>query len=181
MLETFAEQEFRDLLEFLTATPSQVRQLSRDFASDELKRKPSTDEFSFLENVCHLRDIEREGYTARISKLLNESNPTLPDIDGARLARERDYNSEDFETVLREFERLRENNVRILGSLGAESLSRSGMFEGVGTINLKTLAAMMREHDEAHRAELKGLRDWLSTAETGGQRSEASKNLTSNL
>src|SRR5947209_5610128 len=165
MLETFAEQEFRDLLEFLAATPGNVRQLSQGIAADELKRKPSTDEFSFLENVCHLRDIEQEGYTVRISKLLNERDPVLPDIDGARLARERDYNSEDFETALREFERLRENNVRVLSLLSAESLNRSGVFEGVSTINLKTLADMMREHDEAHRAELKGLRDCLSKSE----------------
>lgn len=154
------------MLEFLVATPANVRELSRGIAADELKRKPSTDEFSFLENVCHLRDIEQEGYTVRISKLLNESNPTLPDIDGARLARERDYNSEDFETALGEFEPLRENNVRVLSRLQPEGLSRSGMFEGVGPVTLKTLAEMMREHDESHRAELSVLRDLLSKGET---------------
>jgi len=161
MVETKASQEFRDLLEFLAATPMKVRELSRDFASDELKRRPFANEFSFLENVCHLRDIEQEGYTVRISKLLNERDPVLPDIDGAKLARERDYNSEDFETALREFERLRENNVRVLSNLQSESLSRGGMFEVVGPITLKTLAGMMREHDEAHRVELSGLHEWL--------------------
>ncbi|MDQ3819568.1 MAG: DinB family protein [Acidobacteriota bacterium] len=183
MLETFAEQEFRDLLEFLASTPARVRELSRGLASDELKRKPSTEEFSFLENVCHLRDIDRDGYTVRISKLLDEREPVLPDIDGAKLARSRDYNSEDFETALREFGSLRENNVRVLSLLQPESLSRSGMFEGVGQVTLKALAGMMREHDESHRAELRSLRDWLSTAEAKGQRSEVSEShkLTSNL
>lgn len=170
MLETFAEREFRDLLEFLAATPARVRELSRGLAADELKRKPSTEEFSFLENVCHLRDIEQEGYTVRISKLINESEPVLPDIDGAKLARERDYNGEDFETALREFERLRESNVRVLSNLQPGSLSRSGTLEGVGPITLKTLAGKMREHDEGHRAELMSLRDWLSTSEARGQR-----------
>jgi hypothetical protein len=163
MLGAVAEQEFRPLLEFLNATPATVRDLSLGIALAELKRKPSANEFSFLENVCHLRDIEREGYTVRIEKLLNEHEPVLPDINGAKLARERDYNSEDFETALREFEQLRENNVRVLSDSSPQSLERSGMFEGVGAVTLKRLAEMMREHDEGHREELSGLREWLSS------------------
>jgi hypothetical protein len=158
-----AEQEFRDLLEFLSATPVKVRGLSHGIASAELKRRPSANESTFLEVVCHLRDIEREGYTVRIERLLNEIDPVLPDIDGAKLARERDYNSENFETALSEFEQLRENNSRVLSDSSPQSLERSGIFEGVGTVTLKRLAEMMREHDEGHREELSGLREWLSS------------------
>jgi hypothetical protein len=157
-----SRQEFKGLLEFLNATPATVRELSRGIASAEMKRRPAANESTFLEVVCHLRDIEREGYTVRIEKLLTEREPVLPDIDGAKLARERDYNSEDFETTLREFEQLRENNVRVLNDASPEGLNRSGMFEGVGAITLKRLAEMMREHDETHCAELRRLREWLS-------------------
>lgn len=165
MLETFAEQEFRDLLDFLAQTPASARDFSKDISEDQLKARPSANESSFQEVVCHLRDIEKEGYTVRIERLLNESEPVLPDIDGGKLARERDYNSEDFESALREFERLRENNIRVLSLLQPESLRRSGTLEGVGAITLKTLAGKMREHDEGHRAELNALRDWLSKGE----------------
>jgi hypothetical protein len=158
-----SQQEFRDLLEFLSATPATVRELSHGIASTGLKRRPSANESTFLEVVCHLRDIEREGYTVRIERLLKEHEPVLPDIDGGKLARERDYNSEDFETGLREFEQLRENNVRVLNDASPESLNRTGVFEGVGTVTLKRLAGMMREHDETHREELSGLREWLSS------------------
>ena len=163
-----SQQEFRELLEFLAETPQVVRQLSRDLTPDELKRKPSDSEFSFQENICHLRDIEEMGYTVRIEKLLNEDEPLLPDIDGAKLALERDYNSQDFEAGLDEFARLRERNVSALGNLQPVSLSRTGTFEGAGTITLKTLAGMMREHDESHLQELHGLKGWLRKSKVAG-------------
>ena len=39
-----------------------------------------------LEHVCHLRDIEVEGYAPRLKRILSEDGPFLPDIDGRRLA-----------------------------------------------------------------------------------------------
>ena len=168
MLESFAEQEFKTLLDFLAETPQVVRQLSRKLTLDELKRKPADNEFSFLENVCHLRDIEQEGYTVRINRLLGEHEPVLPDIDGAKLAQGRDYNSQNFETGLEEFARLRERNVGALSNLSPENLSRMGTFEGAGKITLKRLAAMMREHDETHLAEFKELREWLTKGKAAG-------------
>jgi hypothetical protein len=168
MLESFAEQEFKTLLDFLAETPQVVRQLSRELTLDELKRKPADNEFSFLENVCHLRDIEQEGYTVRIDKLLGEDEPVLPDINGAKLAMERDYNSQDFATRLEELASLREKNVAALRNLRPESLSRTGTFEGAGKITLKRLARMMREHDETHLAEFKGLCEWLTKSKAAG-------------
>src|SRR5215470_1921827 len=44
-----------------------------------------------VEQCWHLADLEREGYGSRIRRLLDESNPVLPDFDGARVARERKY------------------------------------------------------------------------------------------
>ena len=36
-----------------------------------------------------------EGFAERIRRLLTEENPALPDFEGARLARERDYRRRD--------------------------------------------------------------------------------------
>jgi len=33
--------------------------------------------FCAIEHVCHLRDIERDGYHVRIRRLLTEDNPSL--------------------------------------------------------------------------------------------------------
>ena len=154
--------EFQALSEYLAEMPAVIKELARGLSQEELKRKPSDNEFSFQENVCHLRDIEKEGYTVRIEKLLNEHEPVLPDINGAKLAQERDYNSQDFEAALDELTKLREKNISVLSSLLPEKLSLRGMFEGLGVVTLKDVAAMMREHDEDHLAELNTLREWLT-------------------
>ena len=151
-----------DVIEFLEETPALLRQLAQGLADVDLRWKPAGEQFSFVENACHLRDIEVEGYGARIRKLLAEDDPELPDVDGARLARERDYNSQDFGAALAAFERARAENLRATSGLSSEQLGRAGTLEGVGQITLGKLLHLMREHDEAHRQELAELREQMA-------------------
>jgi hypothetical protein len=154
--------ELQHLLEYLSETPRVVWQLAGALTEEDRRWRPSGAEFSVLENVCHLRDIEREGYAARIRRLLVEKEPLLPDIDGSRLARERDYNSHKMEAALDDFAGAREGNVAVLRSLTSDQLERAGVLETAGPITLSQLLRMMREHDEAHRKEIKELRDQFS-------------------
>jgi hypothetical protein len=156
------EQEFQDVVSFLEETPRHIRQFAAEMAEQELRLKPSNDEFSVVEQVCHLRDLEREGYGARIKKMLAENEPQLPDFDGSRIARERDYNKQDFESACREFTHQREENVRVMKTLSPDQLNRSGVLEGVGTITLERLFQLMREHDQSHRQELNALRERIA-------------------
>jgi hypothetical protein len=153
------EQEFQDVVSFLEETPRHIRQFAAEMAEQDLRWKPSSDEFSVVEQVCHLRDLEREGYSARIRKMLAENQPKLPDFDGGRIAKERDYNKQDFESAYQEFARAREDNVRVMNTLSPEQLNRSGVLEGVGTITVERLFQLMREHDQSHRKELNDLRE----------------------
>jgi hypothetical protein len=157
--EKMTDEGFQDVINFLEETPENIRRLAADLAEKDLRWKPSGDEFSAVEQVCHLRDIEREGYLVRIRKLLTENHPLLPDIDGSRLARERDYNRQDFATAFQEFAQAREENVRLMRTLWPEQLNRSGVLDGVGAITLKRLLMLMREHDQSHRQELTDLRE----------------------
>ena len=154
-------KDSHDVSEFLEETPALVRRLAQGLADADLRWKPAGDQFSFVENACHLRDIEVEGYGARIRKLLTENHPQLPDVDGSRLARERDYNSQDFDAALVEFAQARAANVRAIRELSAGQLNRGGVLEGVGEITLGKLFLLMHEHDEAHRRELVELREQI--------------------
>ncbi len=155
------DEEFQEVVRFLEETPEHIRQLAVELASEDLKWKPSVDEFSVLEQVCHLHDLEREGYSARIRKLLTEEQPALPDFDGSRIASERDYNSQEFESAFQEFARERKENVRVMKTLSPDQLNRSGVLEGVGAITLERLLQLMREHDQSHRKELSDLRELI--------------------
>ena len=159
------EMEFREVVRFLEETPESIRQLTTGLRNGEACWKPAPDAFSALEQVCHLRDLEREGYALRIDKLLKENQPSLPDFDGGRIAKERDYNSQDFESALEDFARARAENVRLMKTLSMDELHRSGVLAGVGEITLMKLFLLMREHDLSHRQELADLRQAKKMAE----------------
>jgi hypothetical protein len=161
-------QSLQDAVEFLVETPATVRRLAAGLTGEELRWKESGDKFSFVEQACHLRDIEREGYQLRIKKLLTESEPRLEDIDGLKLASERRYHEQDFEAALESFAGARRENVETVRDLSVEQLGRSGAFEGVGAVSLEKLIAMMCEHDRDHREELGVLRERLAKRRTDG-------------
>jgi hypothetical protein len=153
--------DFAALLDFLHETPNRLARLTEGLLVRELCLKNSEDEFSALEHLCHLRDLELQGYTPRIKLLLDESDPALADFDGARVAAESDYHNQQADLALQTFREARRENVRTLRSLSEEKLERAGTLEGVGKITLLRLAEMMREHDEGHIEELRVLRQRL--------------------
>ena len=67
--------DFAALLEFLLETPNKLATLTDGLLLAELCLQHSEGEFSALENVCHLRDLELQGYTLRIHRLLDETDP----------------------------------------------------------------------------------------------------------
>jgi hypothetical protein len=148
---------FAALLDLLGETPNKLARLTEGLSAAELRWKNSADEFSALENFCHLRDLELEGYARRINQILKEIQPLLVDFDGARVAVERNYNNQQPEAALPAFQAARRQNVELLRSLTEEELERDGKLKGVGKITLRQLAVMMREHDEGHIDDLRVL------------------------
>jgi hypothetical protein len=143
-------EDLQALIDSLTQTPKTVAGLVKNLSGSRLTVRYSPEEFSVLENVCHLRDIEIEGYSARISKILQENSPLLPDIDGSRLAVEREYHSENLAEALQAFANARKQNTQTLKGLAAEQFDREGTLEGVGTVTIRGLLLMMRDHDDDH-------------------------------
>jgi len=151
------------LLRALRRTPVELERLVVGLSESQMRIKRSADEFSVTENLCHLRDIEIEGYKVRIERILAEDGPRLPDLDGGRLAAERDYNTQSASQALKDFEVARSENLFILSEIQKHQLAREGHLDGVGTISLERLAGVMQEHDEGHISELKVLQRWLLT------------------
>jgi hypothetical protein len=149
--------EVKQLLDALAQTPAEVARLLQDVPPDRVRIRPSAEEFSAVESVCHLRDIEIEGYTTRINRILNETNPALRDVDGARLALERDYNSQEIAEALEFFKVARERNVKLLLAVDQTGMNRKGSLEGVGEVTLIGLLGMMNEHDQGHLDDLQRL------------------------
>lgn len=154
--------ELEELANFLAETPVRIRRLAEGFVESETRRKPADEGFSVVENICHLRDIEVDGYAARIQRILIEDEPFLPDLNGAQLAAGRRYNEQELAAALDAFTDARRDNVLAVKELSSAQLERQGVFENTGAITLSRLLEMMREHDLAHLDELNCLRDKLA-------------------
>lgn len=134
-----------------------------------LRRKPPAEAFSLLEHVCHLRDIELDGYAVRIRRLLEEHEPALLDLDGARLAVERCYNEQRLGLALDDFRRTRAENLRRVDGLEAAAFDRRGTLQNHGSLTLGGLLELMREHDAAHLQEMTAWRRELEGKRSRGE------------
>jgi hypothetical protein len=50
-----------------------------------------SEHLTVIEQICHIKDIEIDGYQARFRRTLTEDHPILPDMPGELLAEERKY------------------------------------------------------------------------------------------
>ena len=157
MPEETAPPDVEDALAELETMPAELHRRAAESAGDAARRKPAAGVFSFLENVWHLADLEREGFGARIRRLRTEESPRLPDFDGARLARERSYNERDLAAGLAAFASARRENLAVLRGLGEREWERAGEQDGVGRVRLRDVPFLMLEHDRSHRREIEEL------------------------
>jgi hypothetical protein len=110
-----------------------------------------------IEQVCHVRDIEVDGYHVRFRRTLNEPNPTLASIDTEALAKERSYCSSNAAEVLAAFREARARTVTLISDLTPEQFRRTAVFEGYGPLSLRSLVHYLCSHDQQHLAGLQWL------------------------
>jgi hypothetical protein len=113
--------------------------------------------FTAIEQICHVRDIEIEGYQVRIRRTLNEQSPRLPSIDSETVAKQRNYGSADPTQVFATFRAARAQTLLLLHGLDAAQWQRPAEFEGYGPVTLRGLVHFLCSHDQQH---LSGLQ-WL--------------------
>jgi len=110
-----------------------------------------------IEQLCHVRDIEIEGYQRRIRRTLAETNPTLPSIDTDALVRERAYARDEPARVLATFRAARAQTLALLDGLSEAQWARTAAFEGYGPLTLRSLVHYLCSHDQQHLAGLQWL------------------------
>jgi hypothetical protein len=107
--------------------------------------------------LCHVRDIEVDGYQLRFRRTLDEENPSLPGVDGYSLAVERRYSEANAGDVLAAFRVARASTIAMIESCGAAQLDRPADFEDYGATTLRGLAHYLCSHDQQHLAGLQWL------------------------
>ena len=110
--------------------------------------------FTAIEQVCHVRDIEIEGYHVRFNRTLTEFSPTLASIDSEALAEARSYATANAVEVLADFREARAKTVALIAGLRPEQLNRTAVFDGYGPLSLRSLVHYLCSHDQQHLAGL---------------------------
>jgi hypothetical protein len=112
--------------------------------------------FTPIEQVCHVKDIEIDGYHVRFRRTLEELNPLLASLDGEALARERSYSTADTAAVFAQFRDARSKTIDLVSKLTPQQLLRAAEFEGQ-RVTLRGLVHNLCSHDQQHLAGMQWL------------------------
>ena len=144
------------MIEDLAAFPLKLKEAVAA-AGPRIRVRASDGGFAVVEHLCHLADLETEGYGARIEQLLREQHPAWDDFDGAAIATARNYLEQDPHAAYSRFENARNANLARLRTASAEDWERKGTHRGMGEVSLRQIAEMMVEHDREHAAQIQTL------------------------
>jgi DNA-binding transcriptional ArsR family regulator/uncharacterized damage-inducible protein DinB len=150
--------------EYLAETAAAVRALVDALPADAGYAPPADGSFALVEHLWHLADIETLGWRVRFERILQESRPNLPGVDGDRLAAERRYREQPWRGAARRFVAERRRTLALLERFDDEVLRRPVIFAGSRTRAGGVLAAAVA-HDLDHRPAM-ALR-WLEHAARG--------------
>ncbi len=137
------------LLAVLRSTPAALATLCRQ-QSPDLGKRPSADEWSPSEVLCHLRDVDAEVNLLRVQKVINERNPFLPGQDTDPWAEARQYCQQDGFQALVDFTKARLKMLRLLEDLPLESWELRARHAIFGPTNLRELVNIIAGHDILH-------------------------------
>ena len=141
-------------LESLAGMPVFLENFLSGLSQESILLNGPGGEFSPVEQVWHLADLEDEGFYQRIQALLDGEAVSLPDFDGDRIARERNYKSLSVSAGLEKFRAARSRNIDIFRDLDTDDWLQAGYLEGVGPITLCDMPSILYQHDAAHRSEI---------------------------
>src|SRR5215471_16709325 len=135
--------ERRRHFETLAATPQALKAALKGLPKKVLVWTPAPGKWSILEILGHMRDMEREAYIERYTRILSEDEPRLPDINGDALAIVRNYRSQKATEVLRDWIALRRQTLQLLRKTGKAQWARGGVHETAGRLTMEDL---LRRH-----------------------------------
>ncbi len=128
----------------------------RDWAPPNWEGVPS-EPYTAIAQLCHVRDIETDGYHVRFRRMLDEEMPVLAGVDGDRLVTERRYAKADPADVIEAIRVARGATVELLQGLNEAQLERRGHFDGYGPVTVRGLMHYLCSHDQQHLAGLQWL------------------------
>lgn len=118
-------------------------------------RKPGPSEWSPLEIVCHLRDVEIEVNQVRLGMILDTPDPFLSAADPDEWAGPRRYQDQEPGQALQAFTHARLETVQRLAALDDAGWARTARHALFGPTSLTEVFSVAGDHDLVHLGQLR--------------------------
>src|SRR6185295_6110974 len=149
-----------DSYQTLSSTEAILRAALKDIERPRLTARPAPHEWSVVEVLCHLRDLENEVFPARTETIRKNNGGQILGFDQNVWAAERKYASDDPQRALDEFCAARRNNLPLIKGLRENELKFTAKHSEFGSITLGALLADWAGSDLVHTAQIQRIRLW---------------------
>lgn len=148
----------------LSANADILMALTRTISAEQSRWKPTPDEWSILEVICHLYDEEREDFRTRVDYLLHHPTEKWPPIDPVGWVTARGYNQRDLTAMLTDWQRERQQSLKWLSGLQNAPWDSQVTHPRIGPVTANNMLAAWVAHDHLHIRQLNQLHwQWLAT------------------
>jgi uncharacterized damage-inducible protein DinB len=145
--------EGKNPLRLQQGTPRKLATLIKRLGKKQLTRRPAPDRWSIAEILAHLADAELvTGYRLRL--ILASNGTSIQAFDQDAWAETFHYSRRDPKTSLETFRVLRENNLRLLGSVPRPLWDNYGQHQERGKETVDHIVKLMAGHDLNHVAQV---------------------------
>lgn len=144
-----SEDDTPTMIGELRGAPEAFETLFAAESEETLHHRPAAGEWSAVEIVCHLGDLDHFNHSQRFNAILIEENPTLPAYEPDARVTAADYQAYSSTDALSFFKHERDLVTTLLEALRPHELSRTGIHPRYGERTLLQMADM-RDHDRTH-------------------------------
>lgn len=138
-----------------------IQALLHGLSEEQARWKPSPDQWSVLEVLCHLYDEERFDFRARLKKTLQNPSQPWDEIDPQGWVEQRAYNQKNFQEMIGKFTHERQISLLWLENLEAPDWENTHPHPG-GDLKAGDLLVSWVMHDLLHIRQLAELRKQIA-------------------
>jgi hypothetical protein len=142
-----------ETIDALRLAPEYLANMVRDLTPEQVRKQPAPGEWSILEVICHLRDIE-DVAANRFRAIRDQDDAVVAGADADALAREGNYIAADLQQALAAFTEKRAAHVAELHALQPEQWQRMGRHVKNGPISILNNTLHSAWHDTNHLAQI---------------------------
>jgi len=138
--------------------------LTQGVTTEQARWKPTPEEWSLLEVICHLHDEERQDFRQRLDLTLHHPETEWPPIHPSLWVTERIYNQRDLPEMVATFTHERDRSLAWLDTLSYPDWSAYHTHPVAGKMTAGDVLGAWVAHDHLHIRQLNQLHwQWLAT------------------